>query len=145
MSKETGETEALTQHTEVILAAIQDSTTALESQIAMLAGEVGLLRSDHKKLKDRVKATEVIMWELTPQVKTLAQKLALMGNECIKSGKYQSVRPPTRWRRELGRTNSLVTKCGLNGEYVSEYSYMQRVYDILSRVCVASPTRRSPT
>ncbi|KAJ1149890.1 hypothetical protein NDU88_002689 [Pleurodeles waltl] len=81
MSEKTGGTEALTQHTEVILAAIQDSKTALQSQIAMLAGEVGLLRDDHNKLKDRVKATEVTMQETTSQVKTLTQKLALMVNE----------------------------------------------------------------
>ncbi|KAJ1218355.1 hypothetical protein NDU88_005935 [Pleurodeles waltl] len=58
----TGETaggdEVLVQHTTEILAAIQESKTALESQIATLAGEVGLLRDEHNKFKDHVKATE---------------------------------------------------------------------------------------
>ncbi|KAJ1208687.1 hypothetical protein NDU88_004070 [Pleurodeles waltl] len=81
MSEKTGGTVALTQHTKVILAAIQDSKTALESQIATLVGEVGLLQDDHKKLKDRVKETEEIMHETTPQVKALMQKLTLMDNE----------------------------------------------------------------
>ncbi|KAJ1206777.1 hypothetical protein NDU88_002175 [Pleurodeles waltl] len=81
MSEKTGGTEALTQHTEVILVAIHDSKTALETQIATLAGEVSLLCDDHNKLKDRVKATEVTMQETTPQVKTLTQKLALMENK----------------------------------------------------------------
>ncbi|KAJ1093274.1 hypothetical protein NDU88_006379 [Pleurodeles waltl] len=55
------------QHTKVILAAIQESKKALENQFAMLAGEVGLLRDDHSKLKDRVKATEDVMGETAPQ------------------------------------------------------------------------------
>ncbi|KAJ1178088.1 hypothetical protein NDU88_003336 [Pleurodeles waltl] len=78
MNEKNGDTEALTQHTEVILAAIQESKTALENQIATLAGEVGLLRDDHNKLKDRVKATEEMMNEATPQVKTLTQTMARM-------------------------------------------------------------------
>ncbi|KAJ1089314.1 hypothetical protein NDU88_002465 [Pleurodeles waltl] len=53
-----GGTGSLTQHTEVILAAIQEYKMALENQIATLAGEVGLLREDHNKLTDRVKAAE---------------------------------------------------------------------------------------
>ncbi|KAJ1091650.1 hypothetical protein NDU88_004767 [Pleurodeles waltl] len=47
----------------------------------MLAGEVGLPRDDHHKLKDRVKATEEMMNETTLQVKALMQKLALLNKE----------------------------------------------------------------
>ncbi|KAJ1216540.1 hypothetical protein NDU88_004141 [Pleurodeles waltl] len=55
-------------------AAIQESKTALQNQIEMLAGEGGLLREDHNKLKDRVKTTEDIMSETTPQENTLPGK-----------------------------------------------------------------------
>ncbi|KAJ1124649.1 hypothetical protein NDU88_003098 [Pleurodeles waltl] len=51
MSGKNGEAEALTKHTKVILAAIQESKTPLENQIATLVGEVGLLRDDQKKNK----------------------------------------------------------------------------------------------
>ncbi|KAJ1089688.1 hypothetical protein NDU88_002835 [Pleurodeles waltl] len=78
MSEKNGEVEALTQHTKVILVAIQESKTALENQIATLAGEVGLLRCGHNKLKDRVKATEEMVNETTPKVKTLTQQMARM-------------------------------------------------------------------
>ncbi|KAJ1128418.1 hypothetical protein NDU88_006797 [Pleurodeles waltl] len=81
MSERTGGTEALMQHTKVILAAIQDSKAALENQIATLAGEVGLLQDDHNKLKDRDKVTEEMMNETTLQVKALTQKIALMDTE----------------------------------------------------------------
>ncbi|KAJ1170869.1 hypothetical protein NDU88_002740 [Pleurodeles waltl] len=81
ISETAGGTEVLTQHTEVILAAIQESKMAFENQIATLAGEVGLLREDHNKLKDRVKTTEEMMSEMTPQVKALMHKLTLMNNE----------------------------------------------------------------
>ncbi|KAJ1173449.1 hypothetical protein NDU88_005281 [Pleurodeles waltl] len=80
-NERTGETEALTQRTEVILAAIQDSKTALKNQIATLAGEVGLLRNDYNKLKDQVKVAEEMMNEMTPQVKTLTQKIARMDTD----------------------------------------------------------------
>ncbi|KAJ1201846.1 hypothetical protein NDU88_005650 [Pleurodeles waltl] len=76
-----GGAEVLTQHTKVILAATQESKMALENQIAMLVGEVGLLREDHIKLKDQVKATEDMMSEMAPQVKALMQKLTIMNNE----------------------------------------------------------------
>ncbi|KAJ1200679.1 hypothetical protein NDU88_004500 [Pleurodeles waltl] len=65
-SEGTGGTEALTQHTEVILAVIQDSKIAFENRIPMLPGEAGLLWDDHNKLKDCVKATEEMMHETTP-------------------------------------------------------------------------------
>ncbi|KAJ1160609.1 hypothetical protein NDU88_001105 [Pleurodeles waltl] len=85
MCEKTGGTVALMQHTEGILAALQDSKNVLESQIATLAGEVGLLRNNHNKLKDRVITTEVTMQEMTPQVtpqvKALTQKITLMENE----------------------------------------------------------------
>ncbi|KAJ1218301.1 hypothetical protein NDU88_005884 [Pleurodeles waltl] len=79
-----GGEEALTQHSTAILVAIQESKAALENQIATLAGEVGLLRDDHNKLKDQVKATENMLGETTPQVKEFMQKLALMNNELKK-------------------------------------------------------------
>ncbi|KAJ1211538.1 hypothetical protein NDU88_006896 [Pleurodeles waltl] len=53
--------EALTQQTTVILA-------ALGTQIATLAGEVGLTRDDQNKLKDRFKATEDTLGATAPQV-----------------------------------------------------------------------------
>ncbi|KAJ1118824.1 hypothetical protein NDU88_007011 [Pleurodeles waltl] len=62
-----GGAEAVMRHTKAILAAIQESKMALENQIATLAGKVGLLRDDHNKLKDPVKATEDMMGEMAPQ------------------------------------------------------------------------------
>ncbi|KAJ1146909.1 hypothetical protein NDU88_013162 [Pleurodeles waltl] len=86
----TGGTEALTQHNEAILAAIQDSKTTSENQIVMLAAEVGLLRDDHNKLKDWVKATKEMMHETTPQGMPLeAWEWIEMWDLCQANGRRQ--------------------------------------------------------
>ncbi|KAJ1091106.1 hypothetical protein NDU88_004233 [Pleurodeles waltl] len=61
-------------------------------------GEVGLLRDYHNKLKDRVKATEEMMNETTPQVKTLMQKIACMDTE-LKTLAIKVENTDTRFQR----------------------------------------------
>ncbi|KAJ1100295.1 hypothetical protein NDU88_005381 [Pleurodeles waltl] len=48
----------LAVHTATILQAIKDTTLSLESQIAAVVNEVGILRDDQWKLTDRVKQSE---------------------------------------------------------------------------------------
>ena len=55
------------QHTlDKILAAIADSKDTLQKQISTIAVEMGLLGADHKKLVDKVGATEGAIAELQP-------------------------------------------------------------------------------
>ena len=63
--------DVLQAHTETILAAIKDTKSALESQIAAVANEVGILRDQQRKTVERVKATEILTAELAPAVKEL--------------------------------------------------------------------------
>ena len=46
------ERNALAEHTAAILAAIKDTKTSLEAQIAAVVNEVGILRDQQKKLTD---------------------------------------------------------------------------------------------
>ncbi|KAJ1176765.1 hypothetical protein NDU88_002032 [Pleurodeles waltl] len=76
-----GDSEALATHTAAILGAIRDTKTTLEAQIVTLAGDMGLLREDQRKLEDLMKETEDTLETTVPQVKHLNQGITFMGKE----------------------------------------------------------------
>ena len=60
---------------EKILTAIQDTKNALEAKIDTVTLDVGLLRSDHKKLAERVTSVELINTTTQPEIKTMQQEI----------------------------------------------------------------------
>ena len=74
----------LASHTtqfEKVLAAIQDTKNTLETKIDNVALDVGLLRSDHKKLAERVKVMEETNKTVHPEVQTLRQDVIRITND----------------------------------------------------------------
>ena len=70
--------EAHSTQFERILAAIQDTKCALESKIDTVALDVGLFRSDHKKLVECVVEVEAVASNLQPEVKEMQQDIKML-------------------------------------------------------------------
>ncbi|KAJ1209474.1 hypothetical protein NDU88_004852 [Pleurodeles waltl] len=105
-----------------LLAAIQGSRVVLEGKIEAVAVEVNLLRTDLRKVSDKVKVEERSIVDFQTEEETLLPTYAPVGDEAsnnggrelselrILPGSSDSTRGLEGWRRPVGRSAGLLLR-----------------------------------